>query len=88
MSLDEFDERWPEISRWERAGAKDGEPAPAGPARPEGHAFTLAEVQGMSIEDFAVNEEAILAQRAQLGQEHATKRRKARETAGRGGSSS
>lgn len=56
----------------------------AGVKRPDGHAFTLAEIREMSVEDFAANEEAIDAQLPALGQAKAAERRAARVSVGRG----
>lgn len=83
MSLDEFQSREPEIDRWMKAGAKDGEPAPPAPERTAGHTFTLPEVKAMTVDEFAANEAAIREQLPQLGEQKAAEHRAAREKAGR-----
>ena len=83
MSIEEFDEREAEIRRWQAAGAKDGEVAPPGPKRADGHTFTLDEVRTMSLADYEANRDAIHAQAPVLGAEKAAEVRAQRSRAGR-----
>lgn len=84
MTLDEYESREAEIDRWLKAGARDGEPAPAGPERPADHEFSLDEIRSMSVDEFASNEANIVAQAGRLGEARAAERQAQRATAGRG----
>lgn len=60
FSTEEYDAHESEIRGWLQAGAKDGTEAPP-LVREEGHSWTRAEVAGLPDEEWAANEEQILA---------------------------
>lgn len=48
-------------------------------ARPEGHRFTLEEVAAMTVDEYAANEAALMAQLPELGEQASTRAADRRE---------